>query len=720
MLWWLVSRWRGRQWRLPLCLMLAYGYGIFQLHAGLETRLPLSLNGETLSLQARVVDLPDTQQLYRYGKRQTRQRLLLDVWGENRWPGHHYVRASAYDLTPLLHAGDRLTVQARLFVPHGWYNQAGTDRARQALAEQVDARGVIKQVGPITPGQGLLHRRESLSRWLAAAVVMSPSGQAVLPALVVGDRGALTDSLRHGFQGTGTAHLLAISGLHVAIVAGWLWWLGRWLLMPLLQWLFPRWRRFTLQQLAWGPALAAAAGYAALAGFSLPTVRALIMLSLLALCQWLRVRLALWRVLGLALLIVLLLFPLSSLSMSLWLSFGAVAVIAWLTTGRPDGRLMLWLPVVMMVAGGLLFGQWSWSSPLANLLLVPLYAMLVIPLALLGTLAASPLLLQAAATGVELSVLVMQGLLALMPPLTAMLPGPLAGLFLLLAVLLWLTPSLPVPRRLLPFLLVPWLGQRPPPLAQGAMEVIFFDVGQGEAVVVRTRQHLLLYDTGPGWPGGSAADYVLLPWLHRQGLRPDRVIVSHGDSDHAGGVQALPAGLAMLSGEPDRVDYPAGPCHRGQHWRWDGVGFALLWPEADSDVSGNNASCVLQVRSRQGSVLLTGDIETSAEYRMLGQLSPVDLLQLPHHGSHSSSSAALLRALSPRWAVATVGFANRFHHPSREVVARLQRAGVTVLRTDRDGMIVFRWGAVDNAPLITRWRLAHGRPWHGPARWRLW
>ena len=227
---------------------------------------------------------------------------------------------------------------------------------------------------------------------------------------------------------------------------------------------------------------------------------------------------------------------------------------------------------------------------------------------------------------------------------------------------------------------------------------------------MRTQRHLVLYDLGPGWAGGSAAKSVLLPWLRRHGLTPDLTIVSHGDGDHAGGLADLEHTGRLLSGEPDRVD-GARPCRAGQQWRFDGVRFEVLWPP-DGSYQGNAASCVLRVDALGASALLTGDIPKQVEYRLLGRVAPTTVLQLAHHGSDSSSSTAWLRAVSPRWAVASMGYANRFDHPDPDVVDRLEAAGVTLLRTDRTGMIVFRLGGPDNAALITKWRRAHGRPWH--------
>lgn len=739
-LWWLSAAlaaacWLGVLWPVPVLVLVAvlgwrrgcrwlvwlpllWCYGVAQLHSGVSARLPATLEGEALAMQGKVVGLPATVNEFRYGRWRYRQTLTLDVWGAPGWPGRHRIRVNAYELPVRVTAGQRLALTVKLKVPRGVYNSTGMDAARRNLAAGIDARGTVQTWAVLRSDQNLDLWRQHLSEQVAGHVAMSPAGRAILPALVVGDRSRLTSELWQQFQITGGAHLLAISGLHIAIVAGWFWWLGRWLLGPLVQRLLPVLSTLTLQQLAWGPALLAALGYAALAGFSLPTVRAVIMLAVVALAQCARVAVPLWKSLGVALMLVLLLFPLSALSESLWLSFGAVAAIAMLVTCHGARGLMVLLPTVMALVGAMLFQQWSVSAPLANLVLIPLYTCVVVPFALLGSLLQQGWLVEAAATGAELSVLLMASLASWTSDWRLPLPTATSGLFALLALALLLIPALPFPRRLLPLLLLPWLCQRPQPLPEGEWELVAFDVGQGLALAVRTREHLLIYDVGPSWPGDSMARRIILPWLARQGLTPDRIIISHGDNDHAGGLEALLGMAPVLSGEPQRVP-GSEQCRAGQQWEWDGVVFALLWPGSQM-TPGNESSCVLRVSGAVRSLLLPGDIGKQSEYRLLGALPRTDLLVVAHHGSNSSTSAALLRQVQPAYALVSAGYRNRFRHPHPRVLQRLGNAGVTVLRTDRDGMIVFRWGGVDNVPLITTWRQSRERPWHRPAAWRFW
>lgn len=729
--------WWGVLWPVLVCLLLALAagrgrasawlwmpvaclYGVWQMQTGLAQRLPDDLQGKTLTFTGQVISVPENQARIRFGRRQQEQHFTFETDDHPDWPGSHRIRVSSYDPPRAVNGGERLQVQLKLKAGRGLYNATGLDLARHDLAQGVAARATLKGVELLEPGAGLSHWRQRFAGALQDAVASSPIAKGVLPALVVGDRSGLDNRLLADFQATGAAHLLAISGLHVAIVAGAIWWLGRLLLVPLCQWLWPFTRRFTQQQLAWLPALFVAAGYSALAGFSLPTQRALVMLLVLAVASLRRREVSVWNSLGWALLAVLLTQPLSALSQSLWLSFAAVAVIAALMMGHSGRRLMLLLPVQIMLLSAALFSQWSLLAPVANLVLIPLYSLLIIPLTLLGVLSGLEGLLEGAGAAVELSVLIMRWLAQLSAPMGANLPLPTvtSALCLMAGLFLWLLPAVPFPKRLLPFWLLPWLTQSLAPLEEGQWELTAFDVGQGLALAVRTRDHLLLYDTGASWSEGSMARSIILPWLSRNGVVPDRMVISHGDNDHAGGNRDFAGSIPRLSGEPDRVPGSAA-CVAGDAWNWDGVRFSVLWPPEDRP-AGNDASCVVLVEGKGWRLLLPGDISRDVEYRMLGQWPEVDLLVLAHHGSQSSTSAALLREVRPDWALASAGYQHYFGHPHRAVLSRLASSGVTVLRTDEDGMIVFRGDGHDNVPLITKWRQQHARPWQQPAGWRFW
>jgi competence protein ComEC len=707
--------WRWPQWRLPMmCLLAGMVWGNVAVQRGLAGWLPVALAGADITVTGTVQDLPVRQGL---GPGRERWRFVLRVESSPHWPGQHLVRLNWYDAPQPLAAGDHLQLRVRLQAPRGQVNEGSSDSARLDLARGIDAAGTVRALiehQPASAGLGPL--REAIGQRLTGTLGQTRPAGRVLPALVTADRRALTDGDWQLLQQTGTAHLMAISGLHITLVAGLVWWLVRVALTPWAG----GWRLTPAQWAVW-PALLAAVGYAALAGFALPTRRACLM-SLVALLaiRW-RLRWRTGTALLCAALMVLLPDPLAALDNGFWLSFGAVAMLVWLAQG---GETSLWR-VQWLLSFGLgafsawLFSAWGLAAPLANLVAVPLFSLWVVPLTLAGTLVPGA---QALWWGAALLVdLCWQGLayLAAWQPL---LPPPAslaAALAVLLACLLVCRPPGPWPRWWVPLLLLPWCWPAGPQLAEGDFDLVVFDVGQGQALAIRTRQQLVLYDLGPGWAGGNAGERVLRPWLLKQRRPVTLAFISHGDSDHAGGLPGLDGLLPARGVYSSAQQAPDGilRCLRGQHWTLDGVSLEVLWPTpALPLVQRNNRSCVVRVRGRGGTVLLTGDITRPVEYWLAarGDLSPVTVLQVPHHGSATSSSYALLRATQPRWAFASAGHANRFGHPAQNVRARYAALGVPLLVSSETGMIVFSLhGSHNPAPLL--WRARYPRPWRPQA-----
>ena len=248
-------------------------------------------------------------------------------------------------------------------------------------------------------------------------------------------------------------------------------------------------------------------------------------------------------------------------------------------------------------------------------------------------------------------------------------------------------------------------------------------MGQGLAVVVQTREHVLLFDTGASYRGGSsAAQQVVLPFLRSRGIRRiDWLIVSHADNDHAGGVRVLVDELRegrlgpVFAGEslPD-ILLNVADCSAGQRWTVDGIEFAVLHPEIDSRRDGNNASCVLEVRAGRHALLLTGDIEVAAERALIqrGLLRPVDVVLIPHHGSLTSSSKPFVDSTRPSLAIASAGYGNRWNFPRQRVVDRWQAAGAQVLDTATSGAISLSLCSTDGIRWLRRERQQQRRFWH--------
>jgi competence protein ComEC len=244
-----------------------------------------------------------------------------------------------------------------------------------------------------------------------------------------------------------------------------------------------------------------------------------------------------------------------------------------------------------------------------------------------------------------------------------------------------------------------WQPVRPP---MGQFELLGADIGQGNAVVVRTATHALVYDAGPSFSSESDAGHrVLVPLLRAMGLSLDMLVLSHRDSDHTGGAKAVllmqPNASLLSSIEADHVLQavrPAQRCEAGQRWLWDGVTFEVLHPQAIDygDVHKTNAmSCTLRISNGVQSALLAGDIEQAQEARLVaaGELLRADVLLMPHHGSKTSSSAEFLDAVQPRFALAQTGYRNRFGHPAGPVLVRYDERQIKVIDTPHCGAA--RW-----------------------------
>jgi competence protein ComEC len=371
------------------------------------------------------------------------------------------------------------------------------------------------------------------------------------------------------------------------------------------------------------------------------------------------------------------------------------------------------------------FGSASLVSPLANLVAVPWISFVVVPLTLLGTLVllawppAGTLLLRVAGELTDWLWPLLEGLARWLPalqwpqPPTWILLCTLVGIALLLAPRGW-------PGRWLGLLwCVPFLVWQPARPALGEVWLTMLDVGQGLAAVVETRDHVLVFDTGPSMgPDFDTGDAVVAPFLSHRGWRGvDVLMLSHGDDDHVGGARSIAAALPIgrvVAATPQNVNWVTGErCQRGMGWSWDGIRFEVLHP--DRDLERNDGSCVLRVTTGGGALLLTGDIEAAAERELLdsGQVLRAQALVVPHHGSKSSSSDAFIAAVQPQAALFSVGYRNRYNFPSATVAERYQASGARRFDTARDGAVTIRMHS-DGSWSSERWRESAARYWRFP------
>lgn len=676
------------------CLL---GIGIACLHgqAALSLRLPQELAGQELVLEGQVLGLPVTEpDASRFEFRVSQgQGAAAAIVGRKLRLGWY---AHPPDTVPDIEPGSHWRLRVKLRPPRGLVNPGGFDFERRALEQRIAATGYVREpmhAVRLLPGQGIDALRGRLSTHIHAAVPDTSSR--FVAALGLGDTRGLDDHDWQVLRATGLTHLIAISGFHVGLVAGFGVLLARltYRIVPALG------RRWPMPQGTAAMALLLAAAYTALAGFALPTVRTLLMIAAVLLARLLRRPQTPAQTLAIAVIVVLLVDPLCVLAPGFWLSFLGVAWLMWcLPFTRDEGWFKPYLKAQGIAVLGLLppsiwfFSQASLPGPLVNLVGIPWISLAVVPLCLLG-IAAWPV-----------SETVATIVLASLGTFWLLLPRGVPG------------------KTLAPLLLLPmlWPGQDQP--AHGEADVLLLDVGQGLSVLVRTRGHTLLYDAGPAMPRGlDLGEAVVVPALRAVGVRRlDRLMLSHGDNDHAGGA------IAVLAAFPDaRLSAPEGAgrpeasvCEAGQRWSWDGVHFTVLHPPRHFPYQRNESSCVLRIDAAGASALLPGDIGRHIEARLVRHSRvAADLLLVPHHGSDSSSSLDFIAEVRPTVAVAGLGHDNRFRLPKPVVLGRYQRYGVAWHDTAGSGAIQLRL-ALDGPGPVQRLRQDRRRYWRdaGPER----
>ncbi|MEP6557104.1 MAG: DNA internalization-related competence protein ComEC/Rec2 [Burkholderiales bacterium] len=737
-------RQRGFAVLLAACVGLGFAAVGLRAQAQMQAQLDPALEGVDLQMVGLIAAMPQRSEA---GQRflfvpesvrrdgvlvQVPKRLLLNWYQDNNLFGAPASRALVDPPNPpppTLHAGERWALTVRLKAPHGNVNPHGFDSELWFWQQGVQATGSVRTRAPDMPARRLestwQHPVEQARQRVRDAILAAvPDRQAagMLAALVVGDQAAIERADWDVFRATGVAHLMSISGLHITMFA--------WLAVAVMGW---SWRR-SARACGWLPAPTAAlvggivlaAGYALFSGWGVPAQRTILMLAMVSLLRaagrrwpWPQV----WLSTGA---VVLLVDPWALTQAGFWLSFVAVGILFATDIGANNEGIVSvptrfvsksWGALRRMTASQalitlalapltlLLFNQLSLVGLPANLLAIPWITLVVTPLALAGVVLTP--LWGIAAFAVQLLSGLLEWLAAL-PFATLTLAsadgwtsaaGLVGGLLMVL--------RLPWSLRLLGLpLLLPWLLWQQPRPGVGQFELLAADIGQGNAVLVRTRAHGLLFDAGPRYSSDSdAGSRVLAPLMQATGERLDLLIVSHSDSDHSGGAAALlrrQPSMALLSSiapdHPLRALGVNGRCEAGRRWDWDGVQFELLHPRAEDYAAAwkpNAMSCVLRVSNGQQTALLTGDIERAQEARLVddSQSAPqlaADWLLLPHHGSKTSSSAAFLDAVRPRFAVVQAGYRNRYGHPAAPVLKRLGERDIEVIDSTHCGAALWR------------------------------
>lgn len=697
--------------------LLGFAYAGWRADLRLADRLPATLEGQSIEVEGYVSDLP---QLTRFG-----QRFLFApekvITADARLPGK--IQVNWYGDKTRVQAGERWRLQIKPKLPHGQVNPGGFDLESWFLQQGIGATASVQhgqKLAGMADAAWLARIRSSLRQRIQIALPDAPYAGAII-ALTVGDQGGIPPEQWRRFSATGVTHLISISGLHITLLAG---------LIAMLTNVI--WRRIPYAVSRFGAPRAAllagfvtALAYCALAGMAVPTQRTLLMLAVAALCLWRARPAATSAIWVTALGVVVLIDPFAVLSVGFWLSFITVGALLWAGANRL-GEAPKWhgwllaqwaatigsAPILLVV-----FGQLPLVSPLANAFAIPLVSMLVTPLALAGLADPSGYLLLGAERLfaltdwllIQCTHLPANAWTFALPPLWTLLPATF-GVALLLA-------PRGVPGRALGIVfLLPLFVLRPEPMAEKTFRATVLDVGQGLSVLVETRQSALLFDVGQ-IPNGER---VALPALRTAGRNQlDTLLLSHSDNDHVGSAEMLlaqwPVALVRHS-LPDDLPWlqpvkTKRRCVAGDSWQQDGVTFSILWPpEGYAGKDDNAKSCVLLVDNGSHRLLIPADLGGREEAQLVANgLPQTDIIAAGHHGGKGSSSAALIAAIQPKYAVFSAGYRNQFGHPRADTLERYATAGTTNLRTDQSGALVFD---VDEKIKLMKWREAKRRYWH--------
>ncbi|MCX8957388.1 ComEC family protein [Erwinia psidii] len=687
----------------PLLMAVAFILGLSRVRCLREPAIILlllvwavsparSLLKQTTALTARPQEV--TVQIERMHSKRMKLRIIRAA-GKLVFPPVHAM-VSLPENAPSFCAGQRWKMKLRLRAVHANLNEGGFDSQKYAVANSVPLTGKILALQPLKKGC-------SWRQWIilqSQNYYHSLAWQGIISALAFGERGDISPEINQLLRETGTAHLMAISGMHISLAASF-----GWLLARCIQLIFPAHLigyRFPLIL-----SLIVAMVYTWLSGGNPPSVRAM-----LALSVWSTLRLRgrccnNWQVWRVCIGAILFFDPLSILSDSLWLSAMAVAgLLCWYHWFPLPGRFAVkrrWLPLqllhlqlgiflLLMPLQMQIFHGISVSALIANLWAVPSVTLVTVPLILCAVMCH-------ALTPVSqwLWWLADKTLMLIFTPL-ALLPAgwlPVSdsalwfSAFTLMLIftwrLGWLSRS-PITLLSLCIACVCWrIAVRLP-----EWRVDMLDIGHGLSVVISRHGKAMVYDTGNRWEGGDAATGQILPWLNWQGLEVEQIILSHNHLDHTGGLESLQKAFphAVSRSETGRAGHL--PCHSGIKWQWQSLHFEVLWPDRGEMQSGNNQSCVIMVSDGKWRVLLTGDIESPAELKMVSRYRhslKADVLQVPHHGSRTSSSPPLLRAVAGEVALASAARYSAWKLPAERIIKRYTDYRYRWSDTAKDGQI---------------------------------
>ncbi len=709
-----------RYWRL-MFFVAGVVWAIYFASINLANRLLETQQGQLIQVQGQIIGLPSSNsQVVRFDFAVQQPKINFP----------EKIRLSWYYPQQTIKAGQIWEFTVKLKRPHGRFNPGGFDYQRWLFVQNIGATGYIKKtpqprlLKTTTKWKGLLSLRQEISDKLSI-VLENSRNLGIIKALTIGKRDEITEQQWEVFRKTGTVHLLAISGLHIGLISG--------LCYFLILSAGIRMSVSSAHNLAAIFAISIALFYSALAGFSIPTQRALLMLSIAMISLLWKRNITPVNTLSLTLICVLLFDPLAVLSAGFWLSFLAVGLIIYVISGRLS-RVGYWqgtLKIHLVTALGLspllllYFQQISIIAPIANFVLVPVISLVVVPLCLLAVIS---LFVSSALSQFLFTLInnILDGLWLVLSELaelsfaTLIIPAPpLYVLFLSISGILILFSPKGLPARHLGLiLLLPlvFTDKNRPESAEVVMTLL--DVGQGLSAVIETKNHVLIFDTGAKYSKKSdMGQSVVIPFLRSKGIDTvDTLLISHADNDHIGGANSiirLSHVKQILTSDPDALkQHSPQLCQVGQSWEWDQINFSILSPFQNIFSSKNNNSCVLKVATKQQAILLTGDIEYEAEEWLVNNVQDLEseILIAPHHGSKTSSSLAFLKQINPKTILIPSGYLNRFSFPHQQVLKRYQKINAKVLNTAQNGALIVKMN--ENSVAVSSFRDLQGKYWN--------
>lgn len=738
---------KNHYFTLLFWFLAGFLWATFVAHSLLSNKIAQELEGKDIVVTGVVSSIPE-----KFARR-TRFELTLNSvsYKNKKYSAPKKIKLTWYGKAPKIIPDDRWQLVVRLKKPFSYQNPGGFDYEAWMFQKEIDAKGYVRN-------SNLNKRQQSAqslfsftrARYLLKRKILdinkSPY-RAIILALLIGDKSELTDSQWRIFRKTGTSHLIAISGLHIGLIAGMVFFISRWL------WGFYRngVEIIPSPKIAAILAIISAVMYSAMAGFSLPTQRALIMLSVIMISILFDVRAQSWNTLAIALFLVLVISPFAVMNPGFWLSYFAVGIIMYFSktsrkkTNKLTTTLYNWSLIQLVIGIGLIpfvllfFSESSIISPIANFIVVPVFSFIIVPVVFIAgcLLFIWPFMSEILFT---IIVFILDKVWIFLEYLSAIgystfqinyLTIP-AFLFSCLGIILLFLPKKFPGKSLAPIFFLPLVFPEFEAPEFGTAKISLLDVGQGLSVVIQTQHHSLVYDTGPKYSKSfNTGKTVVIPFLKSQGISEiDKIIISHGDNDHIGGIKSIVDSMAVksiLSSVPNKVKskiklksklISSKYCNSNKHWSWDGIYFKIIHPHPLSELKKNNASCVLRISTgdtnHEKSILLTGDIEAKAEQEILNNHElniSATILIAPHHGSKTSSTWSFINKIKPDYVLYATGYRNRYHFPADTVSKRYQKLDVLEYSTSNYGTITFRLNAVKiKKPEL--YRVYHRRFWH--------